>query len=161
MGTTLIQYRLSEELGIATKICAAIITAGGVAVFMTEQIAGTMLIGVGVIPFLMFKCIEIDMYSGTYCLGINLLGYTFGSREPYPGVKCIFIKKNRTIHQSSRHSWRATTSTSFDGFLWLDDDTKILLTQDSSKENALLKLQSFADQLKIEIKDLTAPLSHI
>ncbi len=126
---------------------------------ITQPVVGLILIVTGILPFLYFKCLEIDMYSGTYRIGVHVLGYTLGQQEPYPGIKCIFLKKNRTIHQPSVRSWSRVVSTSFDGYLWLEDGTKILLSQEGKKEVALLKLQPFADELQTEIKDLTAPLS--
>jgi hypothetical protein len=159
MKTPLLRYRLSEPMGLSTKICAGVIVVGGTALSFSQPYLGLMLVAFGILPFLFYKCLEINFYEGTYCLGVNVLGKTFGNKEPYPGVKCIFLKKNRTIHRASRHSWRQTASTSFDGFLWLEDETKILLSQDSTKEIALLKLEPFAQELQVGIKDLTAPLS--
>lgn len=158
METPLLRYRLSEPLGGGTRVCAVIMAAGGILIFWFQPLLGLLLIIAGVFPFVSFKCLEIDQYSGTYTVGVNILGYTIGRKEPYPGIRNIFLKKNRTIHRSSR-TWSATVSTSFDGYLWLEDDTKILLSQDSNKELALLKLQPFADELQIEVQDLTAPLS--
>ncbi|WP_266203305.1 hypothetical protein [Pontibacter kalidii] len=126
---------------------------------ITQPVGGLILIVAGIFPFLYFKCLEIDPYNGTYRVGVHVLGYTIGQQEPFPGIKCIFLKKNRTIHQSTVRSWSQTVSTSFDGYLWLEDGTKILLSQDGKKEVALLKLQPFADELQTSIKDLTAPFS--
>ncbi|WP_461488381.1 hypothetical protein [Pontibacter sp. HJ8] len=161
MKTTLLRYRLTEPLGLGVRICAIIIAIGGLALCTTQPFAGATLIIAGIFPFLYFKCLEIDLEKGTYSVGVNVLGYTIGEKEPYPGAKCIFLKKNRTIHQPSRHSWRQTVSTSFDGYLWLEDETKILLSKEIKKEIALLKLEPFAQELQIEIKDLTAPLSQV
>ena len=161
METPLLRFRLAEPLSFGTRICAIVIIVGGIALSIPQPLGGAILIIAGIIPFLYFKCLEIDLYNGTYCVGVNFVGYTLGEREPYPGIKCIFLKKNRTIHRSTRHTWSSTVSTSFDGYLWLEDDSKILLSQDSKKEVALLKLQPFAQELQIEIKDLTAPLSQI
>ncbi|WP_148561632.1 hypothetical protein [Pontibacter korlensis] len=161
METPLLRYRLTEPLGLSTRVCAIIIAAGGIALSLTQPFAGVLLIAAGIFPFLYFKCLEIDLYKGTYCEGVNLMGFTIGHREPFPGIKCIFLKKNRTISGSSRYSWSPTTSTSFDGYLWLEDGTKILLSQDSKKERAMLKLQPFAEELQTEIRDLTAPLSQV
>ena len=161
MKTPLLRYRLAEPLSFGTRICAAIIAIGGMALFLTQPVEGTILLVAATFPFLYVKCLELDLYNGTYCVGINIAGRTFGERSPYPGTKCIFLKKNRTVHQSTRHTWSSTVSTSFDGYLWLEDDTKILLSQDSKKEVALLKLQPFAQELQIEIRDMTAPLSQI
>lgn len=159
MKTSLLRYRLAEPLGVGIKVCAIIITIGGIALSTTNPVKGVIMVVAGVFPFLYFKCLEIDLYKGTYCVGTNIASYTFGERKPYPGCKCIFLKKNRTIHQATRHSWSSTVSTTFDGYLWLKDGTKILLSQDNKKEMALLKLQPFAQELRIEIKDLTAPFS--
>lgn len=159
MKTPLLRYRLVEPLGLKAKLYALLIAIGGGVLFVTQPVAGVVLFLIGVLPFLHYKCLEIDLYDGTYCIGVNVLGYTLGKKEPYPGVKCIFLKKNRTIHPSSRHSWRPTASTSFDGYLWMEDETKILLTQESKKEVALFRLQPLAQELQTEIKDLTAPLS--
>ncbi|WP_242921094.1 hypothetical protein [Pontibacter liquoris] len=161
MKANLLRYRLSEPLGLSTKVCAIIIIVGGCTFCLTQPGIGVFLIIAGIYPFIAFKCLEIDLYQGTYTIGINMLGYTIGKKEPYPGVKSIFLKKNRTIHQSTRHSWSSTVSTSFDGYLWLDDETKILLSQSSKKEVTLQLLEPFAQELQVEIKDLTAPLSQI
>lgn len=158
METPLLRYRLTEPLGLKTKVCAIVVAAGGFLVFWLEPLVGLLLVIAGSFPLVSFKCLEIDMYGGTYTIGANILGYTIGKKEPFPGIKCIFLKKNRTIHRSTR-SWTPTTSTSFDGYLWLEDGTKVLLSQDSNKEVALLRLQPFAEELQTEIKDLTVPLS--
>ncbi|WP_460880100.1 hypothetical protein [Pontibacter rugosus] len=151
MKTDILRYRLSEPAGMFTKVSALVIAVGGAYITLTQPVAGVALVIAGLFPFFYFKCLEIDLYKGTYCIGANIVGYTIGPKEPYPGVKCIFLKKNRTIHQSTRHSWSSSVSTSFDGYLWLEDDTKILLSQDSKKEVALLKLEPFAEELQTEL----------
>jgi hypothetical protein len=159
METPLLRYRLASPSGFGTKLYAAIIVAGGVWLVMTYPVVGVVMIIIGILPILQYKCLEIDLYHGTYCIGVNVLGHTIGDKEPYPGTKCIFIKKNRTIASDSRRSWRPIVSTSFDSYLWLEDDTKILLSYDSKIEAAMLRLQPFAQELQTEIKDLTASLS--
>ena len=128
---------------------------------MIHPVGGVILVMIGVIPFLHYKCLEIDLYHGTYCIGVNVLGYTIGAKEPYPGTKCIFLKQNRHIASNSSRSWRPIVSTSFDSYLWLEDDTKILLSYDSKKEGAMLRLQPFAQELQTEIKDLTIPVTQM
>ncbi len=161
MKPTVLRYRLSEPLGFSTKVCAAIMVAGGAVLSLTQPFIGLALAVVGFLPFLLYKCLEINVYEGTYSIGVNMFGQIVGRKEPYPGVKCIFLKKNRTIHRPSRHSWRQTTSTSFDSFLWLEDGTKILLSKDNKKEFALLKITPFAHELQVEVRDLTTPLSEV
>ncbi|PVY44094.1 hypothetical protein [Pontibacter virosus] len=161
METPLLRYRLTDPAGFTTKVYATIIIAGGVWVCMTYPVVGVIMILFGIFPLVQYKCLEIDLYSGTYCMGINILGRTVGTREPYPGTKCIFLKKNRYFSSNSRRSWRPTASTSFDSFLWLEDGTKILLSRDGNKEDAMARIQPLAQELQTEIKDLTAPLSQI
>lgn len=161
METPLLRYRLTDPVGFTTKVYAIVIIAGGVWVFMTYPVVGVLMILFGIFPLVLYKCLEIDLYQGTYCMGVNILGRTVGAREPYPGTKCIFLKKNRSFSSDSRRSWRPTASTSFDSFLWLEDGTKILLSCDANKEDAMVRIQPLAQELQTEIKDLTAPLSHI
>ncbi|MBX0333935.1 hypothetical protein K3G39_11880 [Pontibacter sp. HSC-14F20] len=159
METPLLRYRLTDPVGFGTKVYAIVIIAGGVWLFTIYPVVGVLMILFGIFPLVQYKCLEIDLYHGTYCLGMNMLGYTVGAREPYPGTKCIFLKKNRYIASNSRRSWRPIASTAFDSFLWLEDGTKILLSCDSKKETAMLRIQPLAQELQIGIKDLTAPLS--
>lgn len=159
METPLLRYRLTDPIGVTTKVYALVIIAGSVWLFMSHPVAGILMLLFGIFPLVQYKCLEIDLYSGTYCMGINILGHTVGTRESYPGTKCIFLKKNRTIASHSRRSWRPIASTSFDSFLWLEDGTKILLSCDGTKEAAMQRIQPLAEELKTEILDLTAPLS--
>ena len=161
METPLLRYRLADPVGISTKIYAIVILAGGVWVFLTYPVPGILMILFGIFPLVQYKCLEIDLYKGTYCIGVNILGHTVGAREPYSGPKCIFLKKNRYFSSDSRRSWRPTASTSFDSYLWLEDGTKIPLSCDSSKETAMLRIQPLAQELQTEIRDLTAPFSQI
>ncbi|WP_040573445.1 hypothetical protein [Pontibacter sp. BAB1700] len=161
METPLLRYRLTDPIGVTAKVYALVIIAAGVWLFMTYPVFGVIMVLFGIFPLVQYKCLEIDLYSGTYCMGLNILGHTVGTREPYPGTKCIFLKKNRTIASNSRRSWRPIASTSFDSFLWLEDGTKILLSCDGTKEDAMARVQPLAQELQTEIRDLTAPLSHI
>jgi hypothetical protein len=161
METPLLRYKLTDPIGFRMKVYATIIMAGGIWLFTIYPVVGILMILFGVFPLIQYKCLEIDLYHGTYCIGLNVLGYTIGDREPYSGTKCIFIKKNRTTNFDSRRSWRRIVHTSFDCYLWLEDDTKILLTGDSKKEQAMNRVQPLAQELQTEIKDLTAPLSRV
>ena len=161
METPLLRYRLTDPIGFITKVYAFVIIAGSVWLLTTYPVAGVLMILFGVFPLVQYKCLEIDLYNGTYCMGVNILGHTVGTREPYPGTKCIFLKRNRTIASNSHRSWRPTASISFDSYLWLEDGTKILLSCDGTKETALLRIQPLAQELGTEIKDLTAPLSQV
>ncbi|MCP2042659.1 hypothetical protein [Pontibacter sp. HSC-36F09] len=161
METPLLRYRLTDPIGFTTKVYAIVIIAGGVWLCMTYPVVGVLMIVLRIFPLVQFKCLEIDLYQGTYCMGVNVLGHTVGTREPYPGTKCIFLKKNRYLSSDSRRTWRPTASTSFDSFLWLEDDTKILLSSDGEKADAMARIKPLAQELQTEVKDLTAPLSHI
>lgn len=153
--TPLLRYRLSDPLGNGTRVSAFIITLAGAGLTLFLPVEGVVLVAIGLFPFMYYKQLEIDEYKGTYCIGITLFGKTLGKREPFPGVICIFLKKNRRINAATARSWQRTTSTSFDGYLWLKDGTKILLTQSPRKEVALQKLQPFAEVLQAELRDLT------
>lgn len=161
MDTPLLRYKLTDPAGFGSKVFAIILLAGGVWLAFENPIPGILIVLIGAFPLVQYKCLEIDFYKGTYCVGTNILGYTLGTREPYPGTKCIFLKRNRTFSSQTIRTWRPTMHVSFDSFLWLEDNTKILLSRDSSKEHALLRIQPFAQELQTEIKDLTAPLSQL
>ena len=161
METPVLRLKLDDSSGFGTKIYGAVIIAGGIWLFTSFPELGVFMILFGVLPFLQHKCLEIDLYQGTYTIGVNMLGFTIGDTEPYPGIKCIFIKRNRTTNFDSHRSWRRIVHTSFDCYLWLEDDTKILLSGDSKKEQAIKRVQPLAEELKTEILDLTAPLSQV
>lgn len=160
METPLLRYRLTDPIGFSTKLYAVIIVAGGIWLFTLYPLVGVLMILFGIFPLIQYKCLEIDLYQSTYCLGVNILGRTVGTREPYPGSKCIFLKKNRSTSSGSHRSWRPTVSTSFDSYLWLEDGTKIPLSCDSNKETAMLRIQPLAQELQTEIKDLTKGIPH-
>ncbi|WP_299705510.1 hypothetical protein [uncultured Pontibacter sp.] len=161
METPLLRYKLTDPAGFSTKVYAIIIIAGGVWIFSIYPVVGVLMILFGIFPLVQYKCLEIDLYNSTYCIGVNILGHTVGTREPYSGTKCIFLKKNRTTTSDVNRSWRPTVSTSFDSYLWLEDGAKILLSCDGKKETAVLRIEPLAQELQTEIKDLTVPLSHV
>lgn len=156
MKSNLLRYKLASTLETAVRICALIIFLAGLALIKTSVLGAAILIVAGIFPFLSHTCIEFDLYGGTYRMGLNYLGlYTTGTKESYPGADYLFLKKNRTIHRSNRHTWSTTYSISFEGYILFADGEKLLIIQSGKKDKALKQLQRIAQDLKTEVKDLT------
>jgi hypothetical protein len=160
MKTDMLRYRLESGPGGYTKVLAGVIIVGGIYIFSTLPLAGLLAIVCGILPFLLYKCLEIDLRKKNYCMGINFLGHTIGEIEPFPGVEFIFLKKNRTISKGNKHSWASTYSISFDGYILLSDGTKLLIVQEKKKERALQQLELVAEDLQAEMRDLTGTVVH-
>ncbi|WP_414703853.1 hypothetical protein [Pontibacter sp. 13R65] len=151
----MLRYRLESGPGGYSKVFAGVIIAGGLYIFSSMPLAGLLAIACGVFPFLLYKCLEIDLSKRSYCMGLNLLGHTIGEIEPFPGVQFIFLKKNRTISRSNSRAWSSTYSISFDGYILLSDGTKLLIVQERNKERAMKQLELVAQDLQTEVRDLT------
>ena len=155
MKSEILRYRLESGAGGYTKLFAGVIIVGGVILIQTSLWAGLAFMVVGIIPFLLYKCLEFDLYKGSYCMGLNFAGYTLGEKEPFPGVEYLFLKRNKTISRSNRRTWTSTYAVSFDGYILLADGVKLLVVQEGTKDRALQQLQLVARDLQTEIRDLT------
>jgi len=124
--------------------------------FRPHLLLALLLLLAGLLPFLIHKCVEFDLYRGVYRIGVCLAGKTFGTEEPYPGVDFLFLKKNRHITETgSRYARFDAIYITFDGFMKLSDGTKALLIRVKSKQKAIKFLERMAQDLEVEVRDFT------
>ncbi|MBC5992734.1 hypothetical protein [Pontibacter cellulosilyticus] len=149
-------HYVTERPSLAIKICASLMLLGGVYVSLTYPVISAIFILMGLLPFTMHKCVEFKLYEGVYREGYCIVGRALGKEEPFSGLDFIFLKKNRyTQITHGEVAEVVSRNISFDGYLNLCDGTKILVVQESDKEQALKKLSAIAQDFQAEIKDLT------
>lgn len=99
---------------------------------------------------------EFDLERMVYREGVRFAGITFGKWQPLAGFDFLFLKRNRYSQTSeSRASMSTFRFEKYDGYLKLADNVKLHLLQRGSKEKAMQGMQRFAEDLQVELRDLT------
>ncbi|MBF9252977.1 hypothetical protein I2I11_06715 [Pontibacter sp. 172403-2] len=156
MKPTRLHYRISDSLGPGPKMVGIVVVLAVAYLFRPHPLLALLLLVIGLLPLLIHKCIEFDLYRGVYRVGVCLAGKTFGREEPYPGVDFLFLKKNRHITETqTRYARFDNVAITFDGFIKFADGTKALLIRVKDKQKAIQFLGRMAKDLEAEVRDFT------
>jgi hypothetical protein len=104
---------------------------------------------------------EFDLEYMTYREGVRFAGITFGKMLPLAGFDFLYLKRNRYKQVTeSRGSMSTFQFEKYDGYLKLSDDLKLHLLQRKSKEKAMQEMERIAQDLQVELRDLTEMRSY-
>ncbi|QCR23736.1 hypothetical protein [Pontibacter sp. SGAir0037] len=155
MKKSVLRYT-TDSPDATVKLIGVVMFAAGVYVTIHTSYFGIVLLVLGFIPFILARQVEFDLYGGLYRAGYSIAGNLIAEEKPFPGVDCLYLKKNRyTRTMQSRGSSTTTHTYCFDGFIQLSDGVKFAVVQEADKAKALQKLQQMAKDLEVEVRDLT------
>ncbi|WP_347157312.1 hypothetical protein [Pontibacter chitinilyticus] len=149
-------YKTGTYFSGGVRVLSWIMLLVGLIYTLEGSMAGWLIIPVAVGFLLTYDMVEFDLQQQTYREGVLLLGLKFGKKQPLPGFEFLFLRRNNYSKLiESRASMTQTRSVKYDGFVKLANGEKLHLLQKSNKEPALQQLTSIAQDLQVELRDLT------
>lgn len=115
-----------------------------------------IMLPVGFITHFTLSKTEFNLKDMTYREGASYAGFTFGEKLPLRGLDFLFLKKNSYSQTyESRASMATRRMEKYDGYIQLTGGVKLHLLQRDMKELAQREMERIAQDLQLELKDLT------
>lgn len=149
-------YRTRKYFSGAASMVAWAASLVGVLLALNGYFVGWLLMAVALCTLIAYHTAEVDLQNQIYREGIMVLGQSFGKMLPLPGLDFLYLKGN-TYSQfvESRASMATFRNIRYDGYLRLADGNILHLLQRRDKEKAWRQMEQIAQDLQVELRDLT------
>ncbi|MBF8964249.1 hypothetical protein I0P70_13420 [Pontibacter sp. FD36] len=156
MPATLHSYNTGHYFSASARVFSWITTALAVTMIVNGSVAAYAFLPTAIITQFTHYRTEFDLAQMTYREGVRFAGITFGKMLPLAGIDFLFLKRNNYKQVSeSRASMSTFQFVKYDGYIKLSDNLKLHLLQRKSKEQAMQEMQHIAQDLRVELRDLT------
>ena len=149
-------YNTGKYFGSAARVMAWIMTVFGLLTVLSGSYMALLLLPAGFIMHFTHYRTEFDLQHMCYREGVGLGKFVFGKMLPLKDLSFLFLKHNK---YSQTLESRGTMSTfkleKYDGYLKLADGKSLHLLQFDNKEKAMVRMEAIAQDLGVELRDLT------